>query len=307
MSDQLLIYGKPFKPLLAAQANLMLIDFPAVVSPKIDGLRCIIVNGVPVSRSLKPIRNAQIKSVLTGIPHMLDGELIVADGNFQQSTTAVMRESAESDWEYHVFDLLPTFASESGPFSERLMNLRELFESAHFHLPEQCKLLEQSFVFSREELEEVHKQHVADGYEGTMVRSPKGIYKFGRSTAKEGILVKLKQFSDAEAVIIGFEELMHNDNEAVTNALGLTERSSHKENKRASGKLGAFVLRSLTDQEITFKCGTGLTDDMRVEFWKTQDDLLGQLVKYKFFDFGIKQAPRHPVFLGIRHPDDIGI
>ena len=30
----------------------------------------------------------------------------------------------------------------------------------------------------------------------------------------------------------------------------------------------------------------------------------GRLVKFKFFPIGSKEAPRFPIFLGERHPDD---
>ena len=31
----------------------------------------------------------------------------------------------------------------------------------------------------------------------------------------------------------------------------------------------------------------------------------GRLVKFKFFPLGSKEAPRFPIFLGERHPDDL--
>ena len=296
------IYGSPFKPLLAGKGSIMLTQFPAAVSPKIDGLRCVITPEGPVSRTLKPIRNKRIFEVLNTIDEFLDGELVAAGGNFQESTTAVMRADAESEWEYHVFDILDLDLKAPLPFSERYRQLEELFESGV--LPEQCKLVPNDYVYTQDALEDLHQQHIAEGFEGSMVRAPGGTYKFGRSTVKEGTLLKLKQFSDAEGKIIGFEELMHNENEATINALGLTERSTHKDNKRASGMLGAFVVQSLENPDITFKCGTGLTEQQRNDYWADQDQLLGQLLKYKFFDFGIKTAPRHPVVIGIRHPED---
>ena len=42
------------------------------------------------------------------------------------------------------------------------------------------------------------------GYEGLMLRDPNGIYKFGRSSVKENILLKVKEFMDDEAEIIAF-------------------------------------------------------------------------------------------------------
>jgi DNA ligase 1 len=297
------LFGKPFKPLLAAKGSIMMVEFPAAVSPKIDGLRCITTPAGPVSRTLKPIRNKEINAVLSTIKQYLDGELVAAGGNFQQSTTAVMKADSTAEWEYHIFDILDPSFDEPLPFSERYRQLEQLFESGK--LPAQCRLVPNDYIYTQDALEELHQEHMAAGFEGSMVRAPKGTYKFGRSTEKEGTLLKLKQFSDAEATIIGFEELMHNDNEAITNALGHTERSSHKENKRPSGMLGAFVLRSHENPDITFRCGTGLTEQQRHDYWQNKDELLGQLLKYKFFDFGIKDAPRHPVVLGIRHPDDI--
>ena len=300
------IFGKLFKPLLAGKGSIMLTEFPAAVSPKIDGLRCITTPEGPLSRTLKPIRNKAIHAVLSKVNYFLDGELVAAGGNFQESTTAVMKADSTVDWEYHIFDILDLNRSKPLPFSERYRQLEHLFESGV--LPPQCKLVPNDYIYSQEALAELHKEHMAAGFEGSMVRDPKGTYKFGRSTAKEGTLLKLKQFSDAEAKIIGFEELLHNDNEKVTNALGLSERSTCKENKRASGVLGAFVVQSLDNPEIIFKCGTGLTEQQRHDYWQDQDQLLGKLLKYKFFDFGIKVdngKPRHPVVLGIRHPDDM--
>lgn len=129
-------------------------------------------------------------------------------------------------------------------------------------------------------------------------------YKYGRSTLREGSLLKLKRFKDAEAVVVDFEELMHNDNEAVVNALGLTERSTHKDNKRSAGVLGAFVCQDI-NTGVNFSVGTGFTAEQRKEFWDNRSNLLEKIVKYKFFDYSIKKAPRFPVFLGFRSENDL--
>jgi DNA ligase-1 len=51
--------------------------------------------------------------------------------------------------------------------------------------------------------------------------------------------------------------------------------------------------------------GTGFTADQRADFWSRREQLRGQLVKYKHFPHGVKDAPRHPVFLGFRDPEDM--
>src|SRR5690606_8348078 len=75
------------------------------------------------------------------------------------------------------------------------------------------------------ELLDYERVTVDAGFEGLILRDPNGPYKYGRSTAREGWMLKLKRFKDSEAEVIGVEEEMHNGNEAKVNALGLTERS----------------------------------------------------------------------------------
>jgi DNA ligase-1 len=148
--------------------------------------------------------------------------------------------------------------------------------------------------------------HLNKGFEGTIVRDPDGRYKFGRSTMREGLLLKIKRFNDAEAVVVGVEELMHNGNEATLDRLGHSKRSSHKGNKMASGKLGALVVENVVNgKRVRFKVGTGFKDNERKQLWSDRNSLIGRYAKYKSMEFGTKDAPRHPVFLGFRHKNDM--
>ena len=71
-----------FKPLLAHTIeDTSAVKFPCIVSPKLDGIRCIIIDGVAMSRSLKPIRNEYVQKCIGNREYNgLDGELIVGDG-----------------------------------------------------------------------------------------------------------------------------------------------------------------------------------------------------------------------------------
>jgi DNA ligase-1 len=140
------------------------------------------------------------------------------------------------------------------------------------------------------------------GYEGMMIRHPDSRYKYGRSTEREGGLVKVKRFTDAEAEVIGFVEEMHNGNEAKTDALGHTERSTEKAGLVGKGTLGALVVRDA--QGRVFNIGTGFTAVQRADLWLRQPDYLGSLVTFKYFDHGIKESPRHPVFKSFRAKED---
>jgi DNA ligase-1 len=199
-----------------------------------------------------------------------------------------MSKDGEPDVKFFAFDHVE---HPSSPYMERVKRLKGVLNKSVLIHP-------QHVVTCLDTLLKLEEKMLDAGYEGLILRSKEGHYKFGRSTQKEGLLLKLKRFVDAEAEILGFEERMHNGNEATINELGRTKRSSHKDNKTGRGDLGALLVR--TGDGISFAIGTGFTDDERTHIWNNQDQFLGRFAKYKFFPVGVKTAPRHPVYLGMR-------
>jgi DNA ligase-1 len=157
-------------------------------------------------------------------------------------------------------------------------------------------------IDSFEELLAYEKECLEKGFEGLIIRSGTSPYKCGRSTLREGFMLKIKRFSDAEAKVVDFVEYEHNTNEAEKDNFGRTKRSDKKEGKVPGNMLGKFILE-LPDGR-RFGCGTGFDMEQRKEIWANKEQYLGKLVKFKFFEVGVKELPRHPVFLGFRHPDD---
>jgi len=282
-----------FQPMLASPIELENVKYPVYCTPKYDGIRCVIRGGVALSRKLKPIPNVHISEKLKACPDNVDGELIIPRKNFNQIQSAVMSEDGEPEFEYHVFDIV----SEK-PYLARMEDLRLM------ELPTFCKKVLPVKFDNEDDMLEYERETVEDwDFEGIMIRSGNGPYKFGRSTAKQGYLLKLKRFQDAEAEIIGFEEQMHNTNEAETDERGYTKRSSKKAGMVPTGTLGAFIVRTPDGRE--FRVATGMTALDREKYWDSREHMLGQLVKYKYQEAGAKDLPRFPVFLGIRHPDDM--
>ena len=293
---------KPFKPLLACNCeDVSKLKYPLLLSEKVDGIRMSVHNGVCMSRSMKPIPSATVQAKFGRAEYEgYDGEIIYGDKNakdvFNKSTRACMshefpEELDISELKFYVFDRIT-----DDPYKDRWWYIRPDEQN-------QVVKLRNFIVNSPEEVQEMEAGFLAIGAEGVMLRSPEGRYKQGRSTLKEGILLKVKQFVDEEATIIDFEEKMHNTNEATVGELGQTKRSSHQENMIPCDTLGALVVHS--EKWGSFKIGTGFNDEQRQEIWDNKDKYDGKLVKFKYFAVGVVDKPRHPVYIGIRHEDDM--
>jgi DNA ligase 1 len=283
----------------AAGESIDTLSFPVLATPKIDGIRCLIIKGKAMSRSLKPIPNAFIQAVL-GKPEFngLDGELLVGS-TFQQATSGIMSEDGQPDFTYYAFDL---WDMPNAPYTERMKALATTPDT----LRPRVKTVLPLKIENPADLREYLAECLEDGFEGVMVRDPAGLYKHGRATFKSGWLTKVKPFEDAEAEVINFEERYHNANEAKTNALGRTERSSHQANMVPTGTLGALVCRNEAKWPgRSFNIGTGFDDALRASIWANRDRHMGSTVKFKFQAIGTKDVPRIPVFLGFRDPKDM--
>lgn len=288
-----------FKPMLSARVeDVTSLRWPLLASPKLDGIRAMVIGGVLVSRNLKPISNTHTQA-LFGRPELegLDGELIVyeptAPDAFRATTSGVMSRDGEPDVTFRVFDCM----SDPGlPFRDRLAVAVGLSErrAAIIHVAH-------TLLHSLEELYAFEARALEAGYEGVMLRDAQAPYKYGRGTLRAQDLMKLKRFEDAEAVVLGVYEQQHNGNEARVDALGRTERSSHKAGKTGKGVLGGLHVRGLNGPYAgrEFSVGTGFTDTERAALWR-RAGLTGAVLKYKFFPSGSKEAPRFPVFLGFR-------
>lgn len=280
------------KPMLAAKADLSKLVFPLLASPKLDGIRCIVKDGQLLSRSLKPIRNKHCQKLFSHLEGF-DGELIVgnptASDVFQKSTSGVMSSKGEPDVKYYVFD---NWKRSGGYFSD----------SPDYITDEHVVFVQSIVVEDLKDLEEFYEVFLGEGYEGVMLRDPKAPYKFGRSTVKSQHLLKHKPFEDSEFKVIGFTEKMHNANEATTNELGRTARSSCKEGLVPTGVLGALVLEY---GDSSFECGTGFNDAQRKEIYENQEKYLGKLAKIQHQVIGKKDKPRFPSFSGWRNEDDL--
>jgi DNA ligase-1 len=291
---------KPFRPMLAVavdDSNVSKINYPVMVSPKLDGIRCTVRDGACWSRSNKLIPNRYVQERFSHLEGF-DGELIVGphdEGVFRRTTSAVMSVDGTPPVQFWAFDLV----DHGGRFTHRYVDL-------------QARVLDADDVdviyvaqTSCDDLWEINiEEHlaIAGGYEGVILRNPTALYKNGRGTMTDQCLMKVKRFVDTELPITGTYEEMANNNEAILDERGYTKRSSHKDGKVGKGVLGGVIV-SWNGNPL--KIGSGYTAAERAEFWANRDGLVGQIVKFKYFPVGDYDLPRHPVYLGLRHKDDL--
>jgi len=292
-------WNKKFKPMLAYNKEFDLRDvrLPCYVSEKIDGIRCIIhEGGIPRTRDNKMIPNHWIRNqiIKAQLPAGFDGEIITLRVDRTRKTfhgiqSDVMSEDGEPAFEYHVFDYAPDMPTCNLAFEYRLEKL-ELLAKDIKSIP--LYVVEQFLAITEEDFEFCSARYInnyEDKYEGYMIRSTTGKYKFGRSTLTEQYLLKVTPWRRTEATIVGFEEELINDDTSCTK----------KENLRPANSLGALVCKWEGCTE-TFNIGSGFTREERAEIWDRRDFYLKKQVTFKYKPYGTKDKPRTPIFVGVR-------
>lgn len=283
------------------------VKFPTLVSRKLDGVRMFVQDGVCLSSSGKQFPNPVVNEMFWREEYNgFDGEIIYGDArdeNVCEATKSVVMSKNKTDFDpeklnFWVFDVRDSEKSALARVDELVKRSLRLKRHENLHF------LNKETVFDANQLLRLEAQFAEEGFEGIMVQYVHSLYKFGRSTKKEQCSGKFKRHEDDEFLIIGAQELMHNDNEATINEQGYTKRSSSKENKRGSGTLGTLVVRDLKGRFIDFEVGTGFDAATRQQLWDTRHELIGKaMVTVKWMAYGIKDAPRQPVFKGIRDMD----
>lgn len=311
------------KPHLACDYDVKKLRFPIAMLPKIDGVRGLNVYGQFFARSMKRHANKYTAHYYSRDAYSgLDGELAAEHEchpdlcRITTSATSTVGGTPFTLW--HVFD--HTFGDgDDRPFTERHAHAEGLVKALRAE-DQNCRLRIVPYVIvnNLQELQEKHDEWVAMGYEGSILRDPNGKYKLGRATVREGAYMRIKDFIDAEAVIVAIVEGEENQNEAQINELGKTFRTSHKENKVPNGMVGSFLGEMLADvldpvsgkvlltkgQQVTISPGS-LTHDERKAMFQDQSLALGKISKFKFFPKGIKDKPRFPIHQSFRAPEDM--
>lgn len=283
-----------FRPLLAADApeDLAELKFPVLISPKLDGVRCLIRGGKALGRSLDPIPNRYVQELLAGLPDGLDGELVVGQPYgpdvLNRTVSGLRSIGGRPKFTYYVFDNYRA----AGTFSRRSGRLRA--DPYRSIIP-----VRQQVARTPEEILAFEKACLAVGFEGIVIRDPDALYKHGRSTTLEGGLLRLVRWKTIEVPIVEVTERCHNASPEKPSALGLKKRFRRIGDQIPMGTTGALVC---VLNGVRFKVAIS-DSEVAAEFWKAPP--LGKLAKVKFKGLTPAGKPRQPVFLGIREKWDL--
>jgi DNA ligase-1 len=299
---------KNFKPLLAPNETIDLdsLKYPLIATFKIDGIRMVVTDGQLLSRSLKPIMNKAIKNrfnflVEYSTEHgiLFDGELYTPSLNFPELSGQVRGYDNEivDDLSFYCFDLL----CNAGMLSYKLR--LELAKTHIQNLNNYIKFVPIKIVNNKKEIKNYFNKALSEGFEGLILRNPEGRYKFGKATINENIIFKMKPFQTFDAKIIGVEQAteVRKGAEKKINELGYSVTSKKKNDRELIEKASAFIVK-YKNKEL--KVTLAMTDEEKKEIWKNYKNYIGKTIEYKGMLIGVKDLPRHPVFIRFRPDKD---
>lgn len=298
------------KPMLASDWDEKKVRFPVIAQPKIDGVRGLFITGGMTGRSLKKHKNYYTTEYFSQECFRgFDGELAAESATHPSlcriTTSAVGSYDGRPFVLWHVFDYV-TEESIRLPYYRRYELLSKLCNELKNSQPfRRISLIEGIICNNMDELLKVDSGYDSQGYEGTILRDPNGLYKSGRSTVREGGLLRIKRFVDEDGVVVGVEEGETNNNEQQVNELGRTYRTSHKENKEPNGMVGRLLVKRKSGEVVTVSPGC-MDHTQRRFYFENQHKILGNYIKFKHFPKGVKDKPRMAVFLSFRDESDIG-
>lgn len=254
------------------------------VSPKLDGLRCIVtkdgcfsrngkrfVSFPHIFRELKPLFDKDPNLILDGevYTHKLKNDFnkIISLAKKTKPTPADLKES-EQFLQYWIFD----YPSIPGTFAERYARLKKLILE-NFRDNKWIRLCIHTHIKSVTELEKLLQEWLSHGFEGAMINLIDGTYQNKRTK----YLLKYKLFKDDEYEIVDILE-------------GVGNRS---------GMFGKALLKD--KRGTTFEANARGNEDFYRRLLKEKAALIGKKATVRYQNLTPdEQVPRFGVIVDIR-------
>ena len=281
-------------PMLAKEYNLKYIQGPIFLQPKLNGHRLIWDGKKLWTRQGKPVLSVpglvqELETKFSGFP--LDGELYCHGKSFKEITQIGRRTVNITDDEsicMYVYDLpIP-----NKTFEERFNMLTTKLASVV------CSRILLTKTVYLDTLPSSNPNIFGKEYEGTMVRNASGLYKFGKRSSD---LLKVKQFHDMEAEIIGIEQYTTYKKIIVKEGTpGSRRKSNGTFSKNGEAKkhpmVGAFICK--LPSGVVFNVGSGLYHPLRKKFWKNPP--IGKQITFQYQEISADGVPIFPTYLRMK-------
>lgn len=259
------------KPMLATVYDEARVEYPCLVQPKYDGVRCLCLIGLDGEVHLLSRTGKEYN-----VPHLLKWadehrELLPLDGEiynhreltFQQICSAVKCYSPLTDkLRFVVYDT---------PCHTTMRNRWEALKRAFAkNLSGPFYLSSWYIVDSKEQIDWYHDECVRKGYEGAIIRNLSAPYVEGRSNH----LMKYKKFETNEYEVVDVLE--------------------------AGGKDAGTAIFKLKVGEYEFHARPVGTLDVRRAYLRDKENIIGKMCTVQHQGYSDAGVPRFPVALTIR-------
>src|SRR6056300_807658 len=166
------------------------ISEPFYVQPKLDGVRLLVSKDGGISRTGKIVPGTEILGKGLKEGQYVDGEAFDPNMTFEELTSTFKTDPLKL--KFHVFDFFDLKKLDM-TFEERWEKVKSL-KNSHY------EYVETTLVMLRDHVPSIHKQHVKEGHEGTMIRDKDSVYEVGQ---RSNYLLKYKDFQTEEYEIVG--------------------------------------------------------------------------------------------------------
>jgi ATP-dependent DNA ligase len=271
---------KPMRAYTLDDKRAAKIEWPATAQPKFNGVRCLAYN-LPdgsvrlMSRGGKDYMLKHIQDELKNrIPkgRLLDGELyahgfsLQTQRHFIETPCTGTRNISLVVYDFTVLEVSDT------EWVDRSAQLLAWF-SQNKDL-QHVRMSPAWTVNNLGDLDRLHDGLVQEGYEGAMLRTSKGTYKFG---AKSTQLLKYKKFQDAEFEVVSW----------------------------SVGRDGVIVYKCVQEDGEYFEVRPTGNQAERAELLKQAESAIGQKLTVRFQERSDDNIPIFPVGIGLRPEKDM--
>jgi DNA ligase-1 len=237
------------------------ISQPFYVQPKLDGVRLLVSRDGGISRTGKVVPGTEILGKDLEEGQYVDGEAFDPKLDFEELTSTFKTDP--SKLKFHVFDYFD--------LNKLNMTFEERWEKVKSLKNPQYEYVKTTLVMLRDDVPSIHRHHVEEGHEGTIIRDKDSVYEVGQ---RSNYLLKYKDFQTEEYPIMDVKEGVGRDKGAV---IWVCKAGDQLFSVRPEGTL-----------------------EVRRAFLEEKDKYIGKQLTVRFQNLTTLGVPRFPIGVTVR-------